>query len=117
MPIPLLAPVVATIVGAIAKTVSVEGLKWIATRGLLVALVGGMLPVVLYNLFNQILLEFITYAASQNPDAGNLSSVVIQITGLGGWMATQLKLPQAFALVCSAAALRTALNMIPFVRI
>lgn len=117
MALPFLAPVVATIVGAIAKTVSVETLKFAATRALIIAVVGTLLPVVLYNLINSILLEYIQYAQGVIPSGDGLTSVVVSFTGIAGYMAVQLKLPEAFSLVMSAAALRWSLNCIPFVRI
>lgn len=117
MAIPILAPVVATIVGAVAKTVSTETLKFLATKALIIAVVGTLLPVVLYNLLNSVILEYITYAQGVIPTGDGMSSALISFTGIAGYMAIQLKLPEAFSLVMSAAALRWSLNCIPFVRI
>ena len=117
MPIPLLAPVIATIVGYAAKTLTVDTVKFIATRTLIIGVVGTLLPAVLYKLLNAILLELITYAQTQAGSLGSIQGQTVAFSGMGAWVASCLKLPESMAVVMSACALRWVLNAIPFSRI
>jgi len=117
MAIPLLAPVIGTIVGFFARMVTVDIVKFIAFRTLAIALIGTLLPAVLYKLINAVLLEILTYAQSQAPELGTVQAATVAFSGMGAWVASALKLPESFAVVMAACALRWTLNAIPFVRV
>src|SRR5262245_28221585 len=61
-----------------------------------------------------LLLMKLTLAGEQ---LGSSSSVVAELTGVAAYIATQLELPAAFAVIFSAFAAKFALKLIPFVRI
>lgn len=116
MPIPLMAPVVGTMVGVLARLVAVDVLKMVALRMIGVALIGGLLPVVLNNFFVGMLTQYMAWAASKVPGVSGYQAGVVSFTAMGAWLAVKLQLPGSMAVVMSACSLRWTLNLIPFVR-
>lgn len=103
----LLGPIIA----ALAKLFTFEGLKYLATRAMLLTLFTLVLPVVLYNVYSGIVSELLTWTSSQ-VTGSSLTGSVISLTGVGAWLADQLRLPQCLSLLLSALGLRFALSAI-----
>ena len=91
--------------------------RYVALKTVLVTLFVGVLPVVLNNFVYSLLEIAINYATSLNGQATNLPQIALQITGLAGWFATNLYLPDALSVVLSAVSVRVFLNHIPFLRL
>ena len=110
MPLPIVAGL-GVVGGLIAKTLSVETVKFIATRALLYGLFTLVLPVVIYNVLTRIMSEMMDYVASQS---GSVSTdgYMIQLTGMAGWIANELSLVTCFSMVLSAYALRFVISII-----
>jgi len=111
MAIPLLAPVIATVAAGFVKTLTTEGIKWLAQRAFFLTLTTLILPVVLYNVFCRIVQEILQYAASA-VNAGGVSATVFQVTGLAGWIAATANLPATLTIIMTAVAVRWKLNLI-----
>ena len=88
--------------------------KFSAQKVLYYALVTTVLPAVLMTVFYRILTSLITI---QNNIAvahgGGIASSILELSGLAAWMANELRLPDAFALIISAALFRYAVSLIP----
>lgn len=103
--------IVAAIGGVFARFLAVDALKFIATRVLVVTALTLVLPVVLYNVFTEILQHVITYAQSAvNP--GTFSGAVFDFVGLGAWFAIHIRLAQCFSVFLSALSLRWVLGFL-----
>lgn len=97
------------------RYISVEVLKYVALRALILSLVVVILPIVVENFLVKIFEESMSIATQQlvQQDFGQ----VVNLVGVFGWVAQMLKLPEAMAVVISAIGVRFALSLIPFVRI
>ena len=111
MPLPIVAGVISVLGAGFAKTLSIESVKFIATRAMLYTLFTLILPVILYNVFTRILQEMMDLASSEIQATG-LQATVIQLTGMGGWIGEHLRIPECFALVMSAVGLAFTLRML-----
>jgi len=100
------------LVGAgIAKLLTSGVAKFIALKLLLYSLFTLILPVILYNVFTKILEEYMDYISDKISSEG-LSGHMIELTGFGGWIATEIQLPLCLSMFLSAIMLRFVLNMI-----
>ena len=93
------------------KELTLEVLKATLWRGLILSLFVFVLPVVLYNVFFEILGLILGYINSHLSSSG-LSAAVISVTGLGAWLVTQMRLPECFSVLLSACGLRFTISMI-----
>ena len=89
--------------------------KFIATKAFLIGLFYIGLPILVYNFLLNFIIEFIDYGMQYIADA-NVSELAIQFTGMGGWIANQIMLPQAFAVFMSFLAIRFVMRFIPFLK-
>jgi hypothetical protein len=101
------------IIGSIGKFLSVETLKFLAWRALIMFIVFIALPVVLYNVLSGLMFDFIEYAMSYVTEQ-NFQSPVVQLTGLAGYIASQIQLVQVVSLALSFVAIRFVMRFIPF---
>jgi len=103
----------ALVASAIARFFLAEGVKWIAFKAVMLVLFMTVLPIVLKNVFYDLLQTFMSTAASKmgGVSTGSLAAHTVQISGMGGWLASVLKLPECFALILSAVALRLTLKL------
>jgi hypothetical protein len=118
--IPIVGGLIAWLGGAIAQKFAVETLKWLAWKALLLGLLTIVLPIVLMNVFDMILEKVMAAANAKIAEVtaqGLPAPISVQLTGLGGWFASCLKVPQCFALIMGTATYRVALRMVPFVRL
>ena len=95
----------------IAKVVSIETLKFIAFRAMLLTAFTIILPAVLYKVIGSLFMEMTTYAFDQI-NSGGLPTLSLQLTGFGGWIAQQINLQASISVVLSAVSLRFVLNLI-----
>lgn len=93
--------------------------RYVATKVLLIALMTTVLPVVLMNVIHKLMeksLEIVNTAWSSG-GGGSLQSQTISLSGLAAYLATELRLAEALALVLTAVAISFTLRLIPFVRL
>jgi uncharacterized membrane protein YhdT len=90
---------------------SIFGLKFFM-GGVLMTVLG----VVLYNALVGIVEEVMTFTVSQIGGAGVGSISSPSITGFAGWFLAQVKLPECFAVMVSAVAIKFVLRKIPFLK-
>jgi len=102
---------VGSILGGIAKLLSVDTLKFVATRIMLYSLFTLVLPVVLYNVFSLIVNETLSYISS-NLGSEGIEGTIIELTGVGAYLGNHLQLEAALALILSAVALRFTLSIL-----
>lgn len=90
-------------------------LRFIATKTLLATLFIVVLPIVL----NNFVYELVSYALdmASSVDSSSLPDLTLSFTGLAGWFASNLYLPDALSVVISAVSVRVFLNHIPFLRL
>jgi hypothetical protein len=106
-----LAGIVALIGGGLAKLLTVETLKFVAFRALIIGSLTLVLPVVLYNVFTRILQETMDIC-SANIASGGITGGMVELTGMAGWIAQQINLSGCFSIFLSAVALRFTLSFI-----
>jgi len=99
--------------------ISVQFLKWVAIKALVFFVLGVVLPVLLYNIITDIIVSLMDASMEQMTAvlADQSDSLVLSFTGLAGWVANQIYLPQAIAVILSAIAIKFLLGLIPFVRV
>jgi len=114
MPLPIVGGLVAFLGGWFARIVGVSALRFIALKVVLWTLCVSVLPIVIYNVFSYMVGEVFGLIEDM-VEGSSIESYVLEFTGLGGWLANTLNLPEAFALILSACIFRMTLNMIPFV--
>ena len=101
------------VVSSFAKLFSVETIKFIAWRALIMFLMFVALPVVLYNVLTGMLFDFMDYAMTYLTDQG-LSAYTIEITGIGAYIAGKIQLVQAVSISMSFVGIRFLMRFIPF---
>ena len=100
--------------GLFAQLFATSAAWYVGLKALLVTLIMVVLPILLTNFFASIVSGILTLAGEQF--AGS-ESIVAELTGVAAYIATQLELPAAFAVIFSAFAAKFVLKLIPFVRI
>ena len=96
--------------GIVGKLLTVETGKFLLYRGLILSLVTFVLPTVLYNLFTRIISEMMEYTMNHISSSG-LSGTMVQLTGIGAWIADNIYLPSAMSIFISALGLRFTLSL------
>lgn len=96
--------------GWFARFLGIASARALIYKSLIYVIVVSVLPIVLYNLFNTILAELLSYAANNF----SASPIAVQFTGFSGWLAIQLKLPETFSVIMSAFIARVTIAFIPF---
>jgi hypothetical protein len=107
--------IVDAIKGLLARLTEYATVKWIAFKTLIWTTVTTVIPLTIYNLICKILDEVITWANSQMNNQG-IESATVQLTSLGGWVATQIQLPAAIAIILSAVTIKVVLNITRILR-
>lgn len=102
-----------TTIGSIGKLISIETIKFLAWRTFILFLLFVALPIVLYNVFTGLLFDFMDFGQSYLNDQ-NLSSFTMELTGMGGYIANAIQLPQAFSVYMSFVGIRFLMRFIPF---
>jgi len=102
MPLPLLAiPVLASAAaGSLASAVGkllIEGTKYALMRLFAIFIITVTLPLVLYKVYGTLLQKMMS-AGLQYISQGNYESVVVSLSGMGGYLAYYLKIPDVIAM-------------------
>ena len=97
--------------GWVRKTMMTVAL-FLAAKTLLKVLILTALPIILYNVGTMVIFDFMDLALSYVNNSGLPTDFTIQLTGLGGWIAQKIQLPQAFSMYMSAVSVRYFLNLL-----
>ena len=114
-------PAVAGLVSAIISWVGVQGwqvsrgilsmgLLFVALKALLLGLVTLVLPVVLYTVGSDLMVDALAWGLSKIGAMG-ISATVVQLTGLAGWLAVKVKVAECVSIVLSSAYIRVVLKL------
>lgn len=115
MPAPLIIiPLLTWLGAAVGKFLTDKFLLFAAYKVLYVSLITITLPIVLKNLINWMMEQLITIS-NTNLDTTGLESSTIILTGLAGYLASHLLLPDCIAILITGIAIRLILNFIPLV--
>jgi len=97
------------------KLFTLEALKFVAYKAMILFIVFIALPIVLYNVTVGLLFDFIEYALSYLTGL-NISSQVVSIAGIGAYIATKIKLVEAVTVFLSFVSIKFIMRFIPFLR-
>ena len=96
-----------------AKTIAIEAAKWVAFKGLVYLVLFTVIPVLLYNIATRLIFDFMDYGLDYIATSGfDQSGLIIQFTGIGGWIVQTIQLPQCVSIFMSAIAVRFVLNFL-----
>ncbi len=98
---------ISRIVGWI-KTATADVIKFIALKALLVALIFTLVPIALYKGWLLIQEKLFAFISSNMGDAW--TGTIVSFTGIGGWLADQLRFQECFAVLVSALSFRFVLG-------
>lgn len=93
------------------KHFTFEVAKYVALRAMLIALVLTIGPIVLFKGWSMILEFLLTYSASY-VQGKNLQSAVVEIIGIGCYLAQKMKIGEGFSVFLSLLGLSFTLRMI-----
>lgn len=113
--VPIATSFLAWIGAFLAKVFTVETLRFLAWRAFILFIVFVCLPVVLYNVGVDLIFALIAQAMDYTGTLG-FSELTIQLTGIAGYIANEINLPQCFSIYMTAIATRFAMGFIPFLR-
>ena len=106
----MIASLIALVSSEMVKRFAWDTLKWVAQRAFLLALCLGVGPIVLFKGFSAITRYMMDYAGSK-VGAEGIQPIAVQFVGVGGWLASQLRVPEAFAIFLSFCLLSFSLRM------
>ena len=101
------------VVSTFNKYVSDVSLRWVALKTLVYTFLTVTLPAVLKNLLAWLFGVMVSQV--DQLDWGSMSSVVVELSGLGAWFAVHLRFLDCFAVLVTCLIIRLVLNFIPFV--
>ena len=93
-----------------ARKIAIETAKYFLTKALLIFLVCVVLPYVLFNVAVELIDVFLT-AAMDYVSQNQVQGVVLQMTGVGGWFANQIKIPECFSMAITLLSVKFALRI------
>ncbi len=105
---------IAAILGALGRHLLDKLSYFLAMKALMIALIITVLPIILKNTFTW-LIETTHNAMAQAVSGYQLSAQIIQISGVGAYLAQQFQLPTCLSIIVTALAIRLVLNFIPLV--
>ena len=85
------------------KTAAAETIKFIALKALLVALIFTLLPIAIYNGWLFLQEKILAFLSSSS---GSWEGTIVTFTGLGGWIAEQLRFTECFSVLVSGLTFR-----------
>lgn len=116
MAIPIIgAALFSTIGSLVAKFFTDAVIRWIAWKTLILAVVTVTLPIVLKNVITW-LYETVITAASSHISTSGLTHAAFEFTGLSGYLAYHLMIPESISVILTALSIRLILNFIPFIK-
>ena len=96
------------------RFLSDTALKFIAYKTLLVTLLTVTLPVIAKNFMTWLFQELVN-AANANMNTEGLNVTVLHLSGIAGYLASQLMLADCLSILITAIVIRFTLNFIPFI--
>jgi len=100
--------------GLFAALFSEMTLTYVAIKVVLVTLMITILPIIIKNLLDWFVTGLLAIVAAH---VQTTSSTVMSLVGLAGYFASGLGVPDCFAVIVSAIAIKFTLGLIPFVRL
>jgi len=113
--VPLFTGLAAWIGSFVAKIVSVETLKFLAWRAFILFLVFVCMPIVLFNVGVDLIFKLLE-AAMEYTGGLEMESLTVELTGIAGYIGSQIYIAQAFGIYMAAIATRFVMGFIPFLR-
>jgi len=96
------------------RLITIETVKFLAFKALVIFTIFVAFPLVLYNFFLEFFQDIMNYAVSFIQ--GSVSDpFVFQITGLGAYLAQQIRLVEAFTVYMMYVQVRFLMRFIPFI--
>ena len=96
----------------IGSRVAVATAKWVATRALLVSLCVTAVPYAIFQGSMMITEKVMETASASAPAGGFMTGQVIELAGLGAWVAVHIQLPAAFSIFMAALSLKFTLSFL-----
>lgn len=90
-----------------------EGVKALLWRALIYGLFVTILPAVLYKFILSIMAEMLSIINTQ-ADGSGIVALTATFSGLTAWFLQELRFPEVFSILLSAAVFRMTINLIPF---
>lgn len=90
------------------KTAAADVIKFVALKALLIAIVFTLVPIALYKGWLLIHEKLFAYITTNMGDAW--TGTVINLTGLAGWLADQMRFQECFVILVSALTCRFVLG-------
>jgi hypothetical protein len=106
----------AWLAGTVASFFASKTAEALALKIILTALFMVILPIVLNNVFYDIMESLLTAANEKVGDTGT-TSAVLQLSGLAAFLASHLRLPEALSIIITGVTTKVTLRLIPFVRV
>lgn len=105
---------------AIVSFFTVELLRWSASKAFWMFILTFVLPILLYNLSCKVAMSFMSTAMDMTTTAmGDINSgdsLILRLTGMAGWIAQEIYLPQALSTYVTALSAKFIIGFIPFAR-
>lgn len=102
--------------GAVGQFFASQASKILALKIILTTLMMVILPIVLNNIFYDIVESLLT-TANERIGNSSVTSPTLTLTGLAAFLASYLRLPDALSILITGVVTKVALRMIPFVRV
>ncbi|MGL1931381.1 MAG: hypothetical protein OCC45_06425 [Desulfotalea sp.] len=110
-------PLLSFLSSIVGKFLVDNGLKFIAYKTLFITFFVTVVPVIIKNLVSWFGDEMMNVLVSvTNGWANDLHSLTYQLTGLSGYLANKLLIPDCFTVILTACSIRLVLNFTPFVK-
>lgn len=109
--IPVIIGIGSTIAGRIGERALLSVAIAVALKGLLITLLYVGLPIVLYNVYNRIAAGIIDKALSYMTGV-DTSAVVVQLSGIAGWIASTMQLSDSLSIILTAVSVRFSLALV-----
>ena len=96
-------------------TAAIAAIKFVAWKTFIIGVLYIGIPILIYNILVGLIFDFLDYGMDYIASA-EFNNVIIQFSGMGGWMAQTIMLPQAFSIFMSFLAIRFIMRFIPFLK-
>lgn len=99
---------------AAAAALTLKAVVFLGLKGLAIFMLFTAVPIMLYNVLSSVITDIMTsmldyISTLEGVDPGNL---IISLSGMGGYIATQIMLPQCFSVFMTFLSLRWVLNIV-----
>jgi len=111
----IISSILSGLVAGFGRLFTVETLKFVAYKALILFILFVALPLVLYNVGVDLIFDFMQYALDQI-SGYQIDSFVVQISGIGAYIATKIKLVESVTLFLSFLAIKFIFRFIPFLK-